>query len=68
VLSQFTRVTNCQLDVSVQDIRDAVAYAIHEFFVTVRNYGLTQCRFGRPEYVKGVIILFHSLEHLSARR
>ena len=29
VLSQFTRVTTCQLDVSVQDIENALAYAIH---------------------------------------
>jgi len=57
VLSQFTRVTTCQLDVYVQYIKDALAYAIHEFLVTVRDYGLTQFRFGRPEYVKGVIIV-----------
>ena len=68
VLSQFTRVTTCQLDVSVQEIKNALAYAIHEFLVTVRDYGLTQFRFGRPECVKGVLIRFHSLHHLSASR
>jgi len=60
------RVTICELDVSFQDIKDALAYAIHEFLVTVRDYGLTQFRFGRPEYVKDVIFRFHSLYHLSA--
>jgi len=57
VVSQFTRVTSCQFDIYVQDIKDALAYAIHEFLVTVRKYGLTQLRFGRLEYVKGVILL-----------
>jgi len=68
VLSLFTRVTTCQLDVSVRDIKDALVYAIHEFLVTVRDYGLMLFRFGRPEYVKCVIIRFHSLHHLSANR
>ena len=56
MLSHFTRVTKCKLDVSVQDIKEALAYAIHEFFVTVRDNGPMQFRFGRPEYVMGVII------------
>jgi len=30
VLSLFTGVANCQLDVSVQDIKDVLAYAIHD--------------------------------------
>ena len=38
------RVTNCQLDVSVQDIKYALAYAIHETFVkleimVLRSFG-----------------------------
>ena len=68
MLSQFTRVTSCQINVSVQDIKDALANAFHEFLVTVREYDLTQFRFGPPEYVKGVIIRFHTLHHLSANR
>ena len=68
MISQFTHVTTCQLDVSVPDIKDALAYAIHEFLVAVRDYGLTQFRFDRLEYVKGVIFRFHSLHHLSASR
>jgi len=68
VLSQFTSVTTCQLDIPVQDIKNALAYAIHDFLFTVRDYGLTQFGFGRPEYVKCVIIRFHSLYHLSANR
>jgi len=59
LLWQFTRVTTCQLDVSVHDIKNALAYAIHEFLVTIRDYGLTQYRFRRTEYVKGVLIRFH---------
>jgi len=65
VFSQFPRVTTCQLDVCVQDLKDAVAYPIDEFHLTVRDYGLTQFRFGRPEYVKGVIIQFHFFHQLS---
>ena len=61
-------ITNCQLDVSVQDIKDALAYAIHEFLVTDKDYGLTQYRFGSTEYVKLVIIRFHSLHYLTASR
>ena len=68
MLSKFTRVTNCQLDVSVQNIKDALAYAIYEFLDTVRDYGFRKFRFGHPEYVKSVIIRFHSLHHLSAIR
>ena len=66
--SQFTRLITCQIDVSVQDIKNELAYAFHEFLVTVTDYGLTQFLFGRPEYVKGVIIRFHSIHHLSANR
>jgi len=33
VLSQITRVTRCEFDVTVQDIKDELAYAIHEFLV-----------------------------------
>ena len=68
VLPHFTRITTCQLDVSIQDIKNALVHAIHEFLVTVRDYGLTHFRFGCPEYVKGVIIRFHSLHHLSTSR
>ena len=68
LLSQFTRVTTCQLDVSVQDIKDALSHDIHVILVTVKDYGLTHFRFGHLEYVKSVIIRFHSLQHLSASR
>jgi len=68
VRSLFPRVTTCQLDVSVQDNKTAFCYDIHEFLVTVRDYGLTQFWFARPEYVKDVIIPFHSLHHLSTNR
>ena len=66
MLSQFTRVTTCQIYASVQDIKNALDYTIQENIVAVRYYGLTQFRFGRPEYVKDVIFRFHSLYHLSA--
>jgi len=66
LLTQFTRVTTSQSDVTVQEIKDALAYAIHKFLVRVPDYRPTQFRFGRLEYVKGVIIRFHSLHHTSA--
>jgi len=68
VLSYFTRVSTYQLDVSVRDIKDALAYAIHEFLVIVRDYDLRKFRSCRSEYVKGVVIRFHSLHQLSANR
>ena len=58
VLSQFSSVRIGQLDVAVQDVQDAFAFAIHEFLFTVRDYGLTQFRFGHLGYVKDVIIRF----------
>ena len=68
VLSQFTWVTTCEIDVYVQDIKNALAYAIHDFLVTVKDYGFTQFRFESSENVKGLIIQFHSLHHLPSSR
>ena len=47
VLSQFPLTTACQLHIAVQDIQDAVAYAIQDILLTIRNNGVTQSRFGR---------------------
>jgi len=60
-VSQFVCVTTGQLYVAVQDVQDALAYAIHEFLLTVRDYVF---RFGRLELVKGVLIRFHLLHRL----
>ena len=46
VLSLFPLTTACQLNIAVQDIQDAFAYAIHEIFLTIRNNWFTQSRFG----------------------
>lgn len=58
MLSQFACFTTGELNVTVQDVQDAYAYAINEFLFRVRDYGLTQFRLGRVEYMKGVIIRF----------
>jgi len=47
VFSQFPLTTASQLNITVQDIQDAFAYAIHDIRLTIRNNGSTQCRFGR---------------------
>jgi len=38
------------------------------FTISLLQLEITQFRFVRPEYVKGVIIRYHSLDHLSANR
>jgi len=57
---------NLTTDVSIQVIKNALAYSIQKFLVTVRDYRPTQFRFGRLKYVKGVIIRFHSIRPQSA--
>ena len=68
MLPQFPRIATRQFDIAVQDVQHAFAYAIHELSFTVRNNSFTQSLFGRLEYVKSVIVRFHSLHSLSQSR
>ena len=55
VIMQLARVSKCQLYIAVQIFQDTLAYAIHEFFVTLRDDSFTQFGFGRLEHLESVI-------------
>jgi len=68
VFLHLARVTTCQLYIAVQNVQDTLAYTIHEFFVTLRNDGFTQFRFGRFQHPQSVIICSHPLHRLNTNR
>ena len=47
IVSQFLLTTVCEINIAVQDVQDAFAYAIHEILLIIRNNGFTQSRLGR---------------------
>ena len=53
---QLARVTDEQLDVTVQHIQNAFAYTVDEFLIAVRNDYFTLFMFGCLHHVEGVII------------